>query len=234
MLPEYLTYNVERLYNLLDENPDLMLMGHENDQEYINFYNTMKNKNIGKFSDVYKYIDSYDYENATTLNSNITPESDLFGYMKTAIGIYLDSWCKGRYEFSDTEYEVLLNIALLSPETGGDGVYVARILLGIDPIEYGTTYKIGKGNTTNQDVNARVFPNPAKDKLSIEFDKTGIQIDGTINMYDITGRLVLSKNFSTFDSKIIINIESLEKGSYLYKVESNVSKSVSGKLSIIY
>ena len=73
-------------------------------------------------------------------------------------------------EIDSTDELALLAIALLTPCIGGDGVYAARAMLGIDADDYGLAYR--KGNEMQNEVtrteDIRAYPNPAQDQLWFE------------------------------------------------------------------
>jgi hypothetical protein len=60
-----------------------------------------------------------------------------------------------------------------------------------------------------------VFPNPAEDKLYIQF-KNGVQVPAMIKLYDITGRAVYEAG--TVRTKAEVNIAGLSSGLYLVEV----------------
>lgn len=62
-----------------------------------------------------------------------------------------------------------------------------------------------------------VYPNPTSDSISVTF--TDGFDTGTINLYTVLGQKVLEEKVST--QSPVISIKSLEKGTYLYKIESN-------------
>ena len=59
-----------------------------------------------------------------------------------------------------------------------------------------------------------MYPNPASDNLTIQLASSS-EI-ATVNFYDYTGRLALSKDISTNDNKIDVN--NLASGVYILKV----------------
>jgi subtilisin family serine protease len=70
-----------------------------------------------------------------------------------------------------------------------------------------------------------VFPNPTSDSISVALAQ-GFDT-GTVVFYTVLGQKVLEKKVST--QSPVISIKSLEKGTYLYKIESN-GFSKSGKI----
>jgi fermentation-respiration switch protein FrsA (DUF1100 family) len=72
--------------------------------------------------------------------------------------------------------------------------------------------------------NFSVFPNPATDQITVAFNqktKAPIQFD----LYDISGRLVLTSTENSNELKKEINLEKIDKGSYILYVRQNEFKS---------
>jgi dienelactone hydrolase len=69
-----------------------------------------------------------------------------------------------------------------------------------------------------------IFPNPTEDKLTIAFNN---QITSAVlfELYDISGRLVLSATENTHVTKKELNIDQLDNGSYILYVRQNELKS---------
>lgn len=65
----------------------------------------------------------------------------------------------------------------------------------------------------------KVFPNPSNGLLNIAIAK----YSGTLNieLYDINGRKVFNQNMNDFSSEKAINLQSLQSGIYLLKLEGN-------------
>ncbi len=65
------------------------------------------------------------------------------------------------------------------------------------------------------------FPIPTNKILNIMNPTNGSNM---INVYDISGKLVLNKAFSNSDNNITIDVENLPKGTYIYKIGDTSSK----------
>jgi hypothetical protein len=78
-------------------------------------------------------------------------------------------------------------------------------------------------------VNARIYPNPAEDLLTIE---TGFAVgaNATIRIVDLQGRIVLSN--SLMQSKIQISIANLQQGFYIYNIRQGNETVSKGQLMI--
>lgn len=65
------------------------------------------------------------------------------------------------------------------------------------------------------------FPNPAKTTLKVTNPKNNFN---KIEVFDVTGKLVLAQSFSNSTENIILNVENLTKGNYIYKIGDLSSK----------
>ncbi len=71
------------------------------------------------------------------------------------------------------------------------------------------------------DLNSRVFPNPVKDKLSIQVSQKG---NYKVQLFNMLGQAIAAYEFdSTTNAPMILNFEQYEKGSYLMLIENNNS-----------
>jgi hypothetical protein len=85
------------------------------------------------------------------------------------------------------------------------------------------------GISVAKKVNARIYPNPAEDLLTIE---TGFAVgaNATIRIVDLQGRIVLSN--SLMQSKIQISIANLQQGFYIYNIRQGNETVSKGQLMI--
>ena len=73
-----------------------------------------------------------------------------------------------------------------------------------------------------KDMNFKLFPNPAKNSITVAADG----VNGVFELFNTRGSIVLSNNLSSGNQ---INIKDLNKGIYVYKVTIN-GLSKTGKL----
>jgi hypothetical protein len=75
-----------------------------------------------------------------------------------------------------------------------------------------------------QNVNAKIYPNPANDELNISMN---VNDDYEVTFYDITSKNILHRYFT---ASIIIDIDKFNKGIYFYEIR-NKNKIISkGKI----
>ena len=72
--------------------------------------------------------------------------------------------------------------------------------------------------TAGLEMNISVYPNPTIDYLSIEAN-TDQQKEFQINLYDLSGKLILQKDF--FTEKETINMQEFQSGIYILKICTN-------------
>lgn len=236
-LNEFRAYDAKYLYDLLADNSSLMWLGNEKDVDYQTFFNTVALSNIGDFKEVYNYIELGLINEAIAANAAITPTEDIYVNLKTALSIYLNTWCKGNLSLTETEYNTLFAIANQTPEEGGEGVYTARVMINYNPDDYGVAFRLQQ-QTSIEIEDLSLFPNPANTEVYVNFENTGQSLNGLLKVYTLSGKLIMEHSFNTSNSFEIISVDKLLNGAYLFQLElSNFDKSYfkqkSGKLIII-
>lgn len=83
----------------------------------------------------------------------------------------------------------------------------------------------------DNDISSRVFPNPAKEMATIEFNGKGEKT--SLRIMDMSGRLVHEQHFvSEYGiNRIPVDVKDLHSGVYIYQL-SNGLKDISGKFSV--
>lgn len=80
-----------------------------------------------------------------------------------------------------------------------------------------------------------VFPNPASDKLFVEFENQGIR-ETELRLYDLTGKLIHSEQWGGLSPALThraeVNVQSLAEGSYFYLLLGEGQKLGAGKVLI--
>jgi extracellular elastinolytic metalloproteinase len=76
-----------------------------------------------------------------------------------------------------------------------------------------------KASLFNNDDMIRVFPNPSNGLLNIAIAKYSGKLN--IELYDINGRKVFNQNMNDFNTEKAINLQSIQSGIYLLKLEGD-------------
>ncbi len=100
----------------------------------------------------------------------------------------------------------------------GSGIILVQTDFNMD---YDTTLQLmmvsSVGKTAAQTLNVKVYPNPVKDILSVDFEGvTGGNVE--IEVLDISGRTLRKNNFSKGSSKCKLNLNTLSGGFYFLKI----------------
>ncbi len=115
---------------------------------------------------------------------------------------------------------------------GGDAVYIARYMLGID-IDYSNPnvqFSKGQGSITAIEF-LTVFPNPASDNLTLSFADV-IKGGYILEVYNHTGVKVLNEVINQAEAIHQLNTAKLKNGIYFISVRSN-TETFKSKFTII-
>ena len=136
-------------------------------------------------------------------------------------------------------------LAQKCPNLEGDAVFQARgILLFYDGLSYESLCdnepqilpSNGRmANATEAESvitkETNVYPNPTNKDLTIEYQKMDESINATIEIYNLMGSLVFTKELS--DAKTTIDLDVLSSGSYLYSIKYGTTTLKQNKLVIV-
>jgi len=133
-------------------------------------------------------------------------------------------------EIDSVDIQALLAIALLTPYIGGDGVYAARVMLGIDPYDYGLPSR--KGNEAQaivqKSTDILVYPNPASESITFEVVNVNLQEPFNLRIFSANG--ILALNHHGLDESIFtIPINTLKPGIYYYLYTTKSGNNASGR-----
>ncbi len=168
----------------------------------------MQSTSIEQFYKIDKLISENRIEEAIVANQAISPVNLIEQNHQTTNAIYLQSWAKGRFELTDEERAILMDIANHSYIKGGYGVFTAWIMLG-------RTYQneIIKPKNAIHKIDVllpSIYPNPARNQITIT---RASEIKHVI-IYDLQGREILKQSNTSGDEIILINTSKLKKGVY--------------------
>jgi len=220
---EFEYFDDEYLYNVLYNVPEIMNLGEPDDTAYINFYNYLTNRNVRDFIEVQELIDENNINQALMDNGAIVAQNVIEANKQYVNEIYLSSFAENKY-FTESQQQTLEAIAMLTPYIGGDAVYTARVMLGINPNTYQLPYRKGHFNDTAIVITSEnpvmVYPNPAQSQLTVEF-LHALETADVFTLYDITGRKVLEQTLNPGTLKLNINVSGLYNGVYYYSLKND-------------
>ena len=135
--------------------------------------------------------------------------------------------------FAQGTWQTLQTIAMLTPYIGGEAVYSARVMLGLNPNSYNLAFRLGQvsdsTNTIVGDNILKTYPNPTKNQLTLEFVYP-LEVSSIFTIYDLMGRSVMEIQLDADNNQFIINTSALENGIYFYTLSTD--DKVNGKIII--
>jgi len=120
-------------------------------------------------------------------------------------------------ESKGTTHDSLIktDIALLTPYIGGNAVYTARAIMGIDPdakgLIFGSFGEIGQIQSDST-ITCTIYPNPATSDITIEISQNNKPI--TIKIVNMLGVAVIEKEMITTGNKAKLEVSGLSNGMY--------------------
>jgi Secretion system C-terminal sorting domain/PKD domain len=221
-------------YDLIKDNYSLISTSNN---AITSYYNSLLNTNIDKFSQVKLLISNKQYANATTILNSINATNSIEKSMIDVCEIQIAQEKAGRLDFTNTEYNSLLNVSALSTLENGYGVFEACGMLGIHPyIELNVDPKTKSMMQDSKQESAFVYPNPATNTATVkyQFEEGQEGQGGELMLYSIEGKLVMKYILYANESERSINISNLDEGIYLYSIYSSRGNLVNqGKLVIL-
>ncbi len=164
---------------------------------------------------------------AETKNNTINPQGNFEFNQKIVNSIILTSVARGRSEFTNDEILDLQMVASQCPFTGGPAVYEARSLLLLTDAELlweddiictGSSARHAATNNFYSFVG--IFPNPASEKITIQYDLS-FYSNARMEILDAQGRKLSNQNIDTKDYSLDINISNLMNGVYFINLFSD-------------
>ncbi len=116
-----------------------------------------------------------------------------------------------------------------------DGAFPVTLTATNNGVTSSVTRYIYVGNASvieNDENGTRIYPNPAKDKLNVEFSNLANQ-EVVVEIYDMIGNLISSEQVNYFaGDKITMNIPNVPTGFYAVKVNT-ANQTITKKISIV-
>lgn len=210
-------------HRLLVEHPDWLHLNTPQDQDYQDFFGQIDSVDIGKSNYTEQATIAVDTTAAVSYNHAMIGNTSPAWYHKTVYEIYNRTWLVGNLELTLSDTSVLLPIALMHPAEVGEAVYTARVMLGItvDDATGSYNYRI-QNPDVEETVSAIIIasPNPASSQIYV----TGINEQNAVvlfTLYDLSGREVFSQTMHAEGTQLVVNVQSVASGAYLYALRVN-------------
>lgn len=169
-------------------------------------------------------------------NVSTTTGAHVFDSLERVVAsIYARSWALPAEQplaFDSIDHATLYQIAHLDVLAGGEAVYTARVMLGIDPQPQMNLRQRGQNELRFvNDENMVVFPNPAQNDLRLALSDIN-QATYTYRILDINGRLMAQGSVQNHDGYGFIDLTTMPNGVYVLQV-GNEFKSQHTKLVVM-
>jgi hypothetical protein len=101
-------------------------------------------------------------------------------------------------------------------------INVYNVAIPSDSVSVVVTYKINPvsiNELTSDDVTLNVYPNPASNNLTIDYNINGKNENGRIDVYDVLGQKVMTHSLTKNQDKLNIDLNNLNSGVYFYSIK---------------
>jgi hypothetical protein len=174
------------------------------------------------------------------IQNDATSASAVFEINRKQINkVWLETLAKGIYEFDASQLGTIESIAGQCPLSGGNAVFKARGLMSIvkDTIFYddnlcNNSYGNRLAGQEEQSNFVLLFPNPASDQLTLEFEEA-IEVEYELILYSVTGQRYARYMLSERQKSFTVDIGTIPSGLYFYEIRDNEKNIASGKLTIM-
>ena len=138
----------------------------------------------------------------------------------------------GSFNPVDSLYLSSININVSGADINHDGkieLAFGEYGGGIGLLKNGTPQVYGLNEISKPSKQLTLFPNPASDFISLQFDDLSDHSEFNIKIFNVIGQVVLEKAFNSNESHYQVNISALDSGIYIMFVEVNNNQSLVAK-----
>jgi len=190
------------------------------------------NSTIAEFTEIQELIDEGNINQALMDNGIVVAQTVIEVNKQVTNNVYLTALAED-IEFDQTQRNALFAIASLTPYIGGEGVYSARVMLGLDPDDLNLPYRKARPQEENKIAieGLHIYPNPTKDKITLEINNKILSGKAKLFIYSSIGNKVLEQEINTEQNIHTIKLIKLQPGIYFYNFIGN--KTFNGKIIIM-
>jgi hypothetical protein len=223
------------VYRNLKDSLQLMYSGSTYDAALQNFFTTVSLQNVGLLNSIDELLNNNEY--ATAYLYALSVESDRLSEQNLATVNRICAQYKMDFDnLDESSYQELLAIAYQYPRFGGEAVFRARAILGIDVDDTELALRQSNSDTDAsykfKIKNLTVIPNPTKDlvtaKYALQENETA-----TLQLTDLFGRLMFTKNISYPNTLCNFDLSSNKVGVYYLNVTTAKGEIVNEKIILI-
>jgi hypothetical protein len=191
---------------------------------------------LGKIMGIKNAIKVQNYGLMDSITQNLSNDTICVN-VKSVNQVFMDTWGVELYEYSDTQRMILEEIACQSGLLSGPAVYNARAMLGWFSNCESLLLKSGGFEWLNEEYPKTelsqlisVYPNPANDQLTIEYDE--LSNESAVYIYSIVGALVIKDYINNPSGTQIIDVSKLTPGVYFVSIKNDNEQLFTQKIVI--
>ncbi len=226
----------EWAYQTFRETPDWLTLDAATDGIYQNFYDDMELTNLEKFLLAEDTVYDGDFTAAININNSISAVNTIEQYRKTVNAIFFNTWAQGNFYFTKADSTTLSDIAYEHGYLYGPGVYMARVLLGLNiEDDYEGTSKTDElSDAPNEDYlqYTKIYPNPNDGQMQMDYllpeNSTGF-----LEILDINGRVLQNYQLFAGMHTMAININQHDQGLYFARLYVDGNYKYTDKIAVI-
>lgn len=222
-------------YRIANHDPQILSFGDTTDVAYQQYYQHLSQGKTGMKESVYQHIHEGEYLQAYYLNESLPDTSRRDILRKRVNRIYLNTWCQQGFTFSSADRDSLIVYAYGNPYAMGDGVFSARVLLGLDPDRVPLTQSAVVKDKQSPVAQIVLYPNPGQDKVCFVWE-TGQAESGSLlafELFDSFGKKVVDKSVANQHGEICVQLPgNISPGLYIVRIGEQSGNKVAGKIII--
>jgi hypothetical protein len=222
------------LYRNLKDSIELMYSGSVYDTDLQNFFTILSLKNIGELDSVDELLNNNDFANAFLQNGKINPDK-----LSEANSITVNNICTEReldfddlYQNDSIAYSNLVDIAYQYPLIGGEAVYRARAILGIDIDDTQLAFRLVHTTSKLNPDDFLIIPNPTTGVFSLRYTLKDNEV-GKVKIYDNLGKIILVSAIEPSNNYLNFDLSGIQAGVYYLKVTLLSGLEINKKIVLI-
>jgi hypothetical protein len=210
-------------FELLIRDSMLMYQGTLLDAKLRDFYIEMKEGNSGIFEQITNLLQEEDNQTASIVNSTITPENLSESNLQLFNEMFLGTWAEHNFELNAYIHSILEFIAYQNPYSGGDAVYCARVMLGLDIADFISIPEERRRAETESVTffdQGLIVPNPNTGKMSYIYTNE-YEDNSEFQIFNNRGKLIKSYTIEPDIKSLDIDLSDQPGGIYIYRIVTN-------------
>ena len=229
--PENKWFAEKYAFHLLSKDSMLMNQGLPSDQQRKQFFDNLKQRNVGELEAIHDALNAKDYLQAITMLINFQPENVIEQNLKDAFNSVEKIQTDVPLSIDDSL--LLDNITEQLAFEGGPGVFIARAIMDEEYDDEITGALLRQSNNEQEYLESKIllYPNPTSGKVIIS--KNLAQYGGCrIEINDMHGRLYLSSKIDVNETLFEKDLSFLNSGIYALQIYCDDQQIESLKLII--